>query len=79
VARVAGVPDEEITTLVDVRDLLDRKRAAFAAHVSQNGPHQPLRAMAANDFQAAYGTERFVLARGRLGEGPPERDLFAGL
>jgi len=48
-----GLPTAEITTVVDVRDCLDVKRAAMAAHVSQIGelPEQ---------FAAVYGFEWFV-------------------
>jgi N-acetyl-1-D-myo-inositol-2-amino-2-deoxy-alpha-D-glucopyranoside deacetylase len=77
--RIQGIPDEEITTIVDVRDLVDRKRASFAAHVSQNNPNSPFAAMAEQIFAAAFGTERFVLARGALGEPRPEHDLFVGV
>jgi LmbE family N-acetylglucosaminyl deacetylase len=77
--RIMGIPDEEITTAVDVRDLVDRKRASFAAHVSQNNPDSPFASMAAQIFEVAFGTERFVLARGALGEERPERSLFAGI
>lgn len=75
--RILGIPDEEITTVVDVRDLIDRKRAAFAAHVSQNDPNSPLQTMQEQIYVAAFGTERFVLARGSLGEQRPETSLFA--
>jgi LmbE family N-acetylglucosaminyl deacetylase len=74
--RIVGIPDEEITTVVDVRDLVERKRAAFAAHVSQNDPNSPFATMAAQIYAAAFGTERFVLARGALGEERPEPSLF---
>jgi LmbE family N-acetylglucosaminyl deacetylase len=77
--RIEGIPDEEITTVVDVRDLVDRKRASFAAHVSQNDPNSPFASMADQMFLAAFGTERFVLARGALGEPRPEHDLFVGV
>jgi len=75
--RIPGIPDEEITTVVDVRDLVDRKRAAFAAHTSQNDPNGPLATMAGQVYVAAFGTEHFVLARGALAEERPERSLFA--
>jgi len=78
-SRIMGVPDEEITTIVDVRDLVARKRASFAAHVSQNDPNSPFATMAEQIFVAAFGTERFVLARGTLGEPRPEHDLFVGV
>jgi LmbE family N-acetylglucosaminyl deacetylase len=77
--RIEGIPDEEITTIVDVRDLVARKRASFAAHVSQNNPNSPFATMAEQIFVAAFGTERFVLARGTLGEPRPEHDLFVGV
>jgi LmbE family N-acetylglucosaminyl deacetylase len=70
--RITGIPDEEITTVVDVRDLVERKRAAFAAHVSQNDPNSPFASMASQIYVAAFGTERFVLARGALGDQRPE-------
>jgi len=77
--RIMGIPDEEITTVVDVKDLVERKRASFAAHISQNDPNSPFATMAAQIFEAAFGTERFILARGALGEDRPERSLFVGV
>jgi N-acetyl-1-D-myo-inositol-2-amino-2-deoxy-alpha-D-glucopyranoside deacetylase len=77
--RLVGVPDEEITTVVDVRDLAARKLEAFAAHVSQNDPRSPFAEMQGQVLEAALGRECFVLVRGRLGTPLPESDLFAGL
>ncbi len=78
-AHVAGIPDEQITTQVDVFGVLDRKLAACVAHSSQMHPGLPLATMAAHLFEAAFGVERFVLVRGRLGATPPEPSLFAGM
>ncbi len=77
--QLIGTPDEEITTVVDVRDLADLKRRAFAAHVSQNDPAGVLHTMAAQVFEAAFGTEHFVLARGARGEQEPETSLWEGV
>jgi N-acetyl-1-D-myo-inositol-2-amino-2-deoxy-alpha-D-glucopyranoside deacetylase len=77
--RILGIPEAEITTVVDVSDLVDEKRAAFAAHVSQNDPNSPFVGMAAQVFAAAFGTEHFVLARGAPGADRPEPSLFAGV
>jgi N-acetyl-1-D-myo-inositol-2-amino-2-deoxy-alpha-D-glucopyranoside deacetylase len=77
--RILGIPDEEITTSVDVRDLTERKRQAFAAHVSQNDPTSPFQTMAGQMYEMAFGTEHFILARGDLSEEHPERTLFANL
>jgi N-acetyl-1-D-myo-inositol-2-amino-2-deoxy-alpha-D-glucopyranoside deacetylase len=78
-ARIEGVPDDEITTVVDVYDVLDRKLAACVAHRSQMHPGLPLAAMVADVFVTAFGVERFVLTRGELGAERPEPSLFSGL
>jgi LmbE family N-acetylglucosaminyl deacetylase len=77
--RIMGIPDEEITTIVDVSDLVEQKMAAFREHVSQNDPNSPFQTMAAQVLVAAFGFERFVLARGALAGSPPEHSLFAGI
>lgn len=73
-----GTPLDRITTVVDVRAWLGRKRRAMAAHRSQ---------MAADSFflnvppdlaQDLFGVEEFVLEEGKQA-GSPEDDLFAGL
>src|ERR1700730_16374385 len=75
----AGTPDELITTRVDVGDLVDQKRKAFAAHVTQNDPNSWFATMADQMYRLAFGTEHFVLARGKPGSALPETDLFAGV
>jgi LmbE family N-acetylglucosaminyl deacetylase len=79
VGQIVGIPDEEITTDVDVSAFFEQKRAAFLAHRSQYEPDSPFSTIAAQIFEATLGTERFILARGALGEPRPERSLFAGL
>jgi LmbE family N-acetylglucosaminyl deacetylase len=76
--QIKGTPDEEVTTTVDVRDLAERKREAFAAHLSQNNPDSPFETMAAQIFESVFGYECFVLARGE-GARRTESDLFAGI
>ena len=78
-AQIRGIPDEDITTAVDVSQVLDRKLAACTAHLSQMHPGIPLATMAAQIFEVAFGVERFVLARGTLNGEHPERSLFAGI
>ena len=79
VARTVGTPDDEITTVVDVFAVLDRKLAASVEHRSQMRAGLPLATMAAGVFEHAFGIERFVLARGDAGEQRPETSLFSGL
>ncbi|MFI5281510.1 MAG: PIG-L family deacetylase [Candidatus Dormibacterales bacterium] len=77
--RIAGTPDELVTTRVDASDYVDRKRAAFAAHVSQNDPNSWFATMADQIYRLAFGTEYFQLARGKPGSELPETDVFAGI
>jgi len=75
---LVGIPDEVITTRVDVSEFIDRKRRSFAAHVSQNDPDSPFATMQDSIYRMAFGTEHYVLARGALGA-DRETDLFEGL
>lgn len=72
-----GTPDEQITTAVDVRPWLERKRAALRAHASQIGPDSFFLNLPDEVSREVFGTEHYV----RLaGPGPDdETDLFAGL
>ncbi|HVD00680.1 MAG TPA: PIG-L family deacetylase [Candidatus Dormibacteraeota bacterium] len=74
-----GVPDEQITTVVDVRPYVGGKLAAFRAHLSQNGPEAFFLSTPKELRERAFGEEHFVLARGEVGGEPPEPDLFAGV
>jgi N-acetyl-1-D-myo-inositol-2-amino-2-deoxy-alpha-D-glucopyranoside deacetylase len=77
--RIAGTPDELITTKVDVHDYVERKRDAFRAHVSQNDPNSWFANMQSQIYELAFGTEYYQLARGKPGSEVPEPDLFAGI
>jgi len=78
-SRIQGTPDELITTKVDVGDYVDRKRAAFGAHISQNDPNSWFASIAEEIYRLAFGTEYYQLARGNPGSELPESDLFAGI
>jgi N-acetyl-1-D-myo-inositol-2-amino-2-deoxy-alpha-D-glucopyranoside deacetylase len=77
--RIAGTPDELVTTRVDVHDYVDQKRKAFGAHVSQNDPNSWFATMASQIYEMAFGTEYYQLVRGKPGSELPEQDLFAGI
>lgn len=72
-----GRPDEEITTVVDVRPWLDRKRAAMAAHASQIGPESFFLNLPEELVPEVFGWEHFVWVGAP--PGTAERDLFEGL
>jgi LmbE family N-acetylglucosaminyl deacetylase len=73
-----GVPDEEITSRVDVNDVIDRKHAALAAHASQTENTFFLK-LGMDLFKRAFGQESFVRHLDNTGAPVPEDDLFAGL
>jgi N-acetyl-1-D-myo-inositol-2-amino-2-deoxy-alpha-D-glucopyranoside deacetylase len=77
-----GVPEEQITTRVDVRAHLAAKRAALRAHRSQIGDDSFFLNLPDDLADEVFGVEEFVLERGRPANGPAaghETDLFAGL
>lgn len=72
-----GSPESIITTTVDVRDFVDRKRAAMVAHESQIAESHFFLKMPLDTFREAFGYESFI----RRGVAPEtrEKDLFEAL
>jgi LmbE family N-acetylglucosaminyl deacetylase len=67
-----GRPDEDITTVVDVADLLPTRLAAIARHRSQTSPYDGL----PPELEAAFlATDRLVRARPPWTGGPLEARL----
>lgn len=82
--ELPSVPDETVTTTIDVSSVIGAKRAALRAHATQVtvAPSGTEYALSNNVAQPIFTEEHFVLARGRLGprDGDGrERDLFAGI
>ena len=72
-----GVPDEMITTTVDVSAYVDIKRTALEAHRTQMGPNMFFMRVPADLWRESFGRETFER---RIGQGAlPETDLFADL
>ncbi|KRE61134.1 PIG-L family deacetylase [Nostocoides sp. Soil756] len=55
-----GTPQDEIHWQVDVRALIERKRAALAAHASQTSDVGMMLAMPPEVFTAVFGYEHFI-------------------
>ncbi|MBV8980676.1 MAG: PIG-L family deacetylase [Acidimicrobiia bacterium] len=72
-----GVTDAEITTVVDVTDFLDVKRASMRAHASQISEASFFLSMPDEFFARGFGVEWYI----RRGERPAEREtsLFDGI
>jgi LmbE family N-acetylglucosaminyl deacetylase len=71
-----GVSEDRITTTVNVRPWLDRKRAGMAAHASQISEASFFLTMPTEMFEGSFGQEWFI----RVGApaGLAETDLFDG-
>jgi N-acetyl-1-D-myo-inositol-2-amino-2-deoxy-alpha-D-glucopyranoside deacetylase len=80
-----GVPDEEITTRLDVSGYVEQKMAAFRAHKTQIAPNNFMFVIPEDMRPMALGYEHFVLARNNVPGYEPlrgealEEDLFGGL
>jgi LmbE family N-acetylglucosaminyl deacetylase len=80
-----GLPDEEITTWIDVRDHVERKYKALASHASQPDNAFFMR-LDLTEYTRFFGVETFSLVRDTTDVRDPsgrsrlrETDLFAGL
>ena len=70
--------ERRITTNVDIRPVLDRKRAALLAHASQIRDSW-FSKIPPEIGEQVFGRESFTRAMDRTGTPVPEDDLFAGL
>ena len=70
--------EQRITTTVDIRPVLDRKRDALFAHGSQI-QESWFSKIPPEVAEAAFGREHFIRASDSTGAPVPEDDLFAGL
>ena len=77
VDETMGSPSWMITTKVDVRDYLDVKKAAMAAHASQIGETSFFLNMSDETFALAWGVEDYI--RRGAPEGTHENSLVSGL
>lgn len=73
------VPDELITTRIDVADVLDRKWSAIRRHVTQIAEDHTFIAFGIEGWREFWSVESYILRESRVPTEPPETDLFAGL
>ena len=55
-----GTPEAELTWRVDVRDVIETKRAALACHASQAADAGMMLAMPTEVFALAFGWEHYI-------------------
>ena len=71
--------EARITTTVDIRLVLPRKREALFAHGSQVGGESWFSKIPPDIAEATFGRESFIRVSDTTGASLPEDDLFAGL
>jgi LmbE family N-acetylglucosaminyl deacetylase len=75
----ATVPEESITTRIDIGPYVEAKWAAIQHHVTQISTESPFMQMGLDGWRDAWSTEAYVLRETRIPASAPETDLFAGL
>ena len=74
------VPDEAVTTWIDIADVLDRKWAAIWKHKTQMSPDSPFLRFGPDAWREYWGKEALILRESRLlSTTTPETDVFAGI
>ena len=73
--RELGTPPEDVTTVIDTSDVLDRREAAIALHRSQTSPYEVMPQDLRNDFLTA---ERLRRVRPPWDGGDVELEVFDG-
>ena len=71
--------EERITTTIDIRPVLERKREALFAHGTQINGDSWFGKIPPEIVEEAFGYEYFIRAADTTGAPLPEDDLFAGL
>lgn len=75
-----GVPEEAITTCLEVIGFADTKMAAIAAHQTQVSENHPYAQLPREMLKEFFGEECYTLAESRVGEAQSrETDLFRGV
>ncbi len=73
------VPDESITTWIDIAAVLDQKWAAIGRHVTQMSPDSTLLRFGKEGWREFWSREALILRESRVPSTGPETDVFAGL
>jgi mycothiol S-conjugate amidase len=73
------VPDEMITTRVDISPVIEAKWRALQHHVTQMAPDNPFIQFGLDGWREFWAQETYILRESRVESALPETDLFAGL
>ena len=73
------IPDETITTWIDIGDVIELKWDALGKHVTQMSDKMPFFAFGIDGWREFWSREAFVLRESSVEAPKPESDLFAGI
>ena len=73
------VPDETITTRVDISPVIEAKWRALQRHVTQMAPDNPFIQFGLEGWREFWAQETYIMRESRVESALPETDLFAGL
>jgi N-acetyl-1-D-myo-inositol-2-amino-2-deoxy-alpha-D-glucopyranoside deacetylase len=73
------VPDESITTRVDVGPYVEAKWKAIHEHATQISPDSPFMLFGLDGWRRWWSIETYILRESRVATATPEADLFSGL
>ena len=77
--EIMGTNDDQITTVIDVRNFLSQKMEALYSHESQISPDSFFRRIPDEWKEEAFGYEHFVCVNGCGKRNGKESDFFEGL
>jgi len=72
-------PDDQITTWIDISDVLEAKWEAIQKHVTQINMDFPFMKLGFEGWKEFWGRETYVLRDSMVETEKPESDVFAGL
>jgi N-acetyl-1-D-myo-inositol-2-amino-2-deoxy-alpha-D-glucopyranoside deacetylase len=80
-ARMAQMltPDDQVTTWIDISDVLETKWEAIQKHVTQINMDFPFMKLGFEGWKEFWGRETYVLRESMVDSTIPESDVFAGL
>jgi N-acetyl-1-D-myo-inositol-2-amino-2-deoxy-alpha-D-glucopyranoside deacetylase len=73
------VPDETITTRIDISAVIEAKWCALQHHVTQMAPDNPFIQFGLEGWREFWAQESYILRDSRVESALPETDLFTGL
>jgi LmbE family N-acetylglucosaminyl deacetylase len=73
------VPDESITTWIDVSSVVDRKWAAIGKHVTQMSKDNFFLRFGLEGWREFWSKEALILTESRVPASRPEADVFEGI